>query len=460
MNNEDVEEYINVLFSKSTKGERATACTIDWLDFLQEYNVQQGYYVLTEDELQEMEAYCAANPDLEMTPDEFVRLIYTVRDLPDDSIGSYYPVQDNTTGYFQDRESTNHPGPQIQTSPRLVSSNLKPKVAVPKESQLLRQLRQENEQLLRKYEKQLDNLNSLSERIGLLESRLEAAKLESSQQKAVIDSCKNKEKERQETIAHLRLLVNDYETNHDQDQIKLNQKDDELQELQQQLHEIQTSHQSTLSCLEVAERDLYQIKEHMRQQEKQKLEQADQSRQYDSEIQHLQQENSRLLGVIDKQKFDLDEARASRYVMDKRDNTTQEQLQLDYEEKLNRTIDQHQQIIETLENELNEAQRQNQLDQQIQHELRQKIATLSTQFDHQHELIQVIQKKLSLSAIPSPTHQFFYLLSILPWVFFLYHLLIYLIETVYGLSRRDSIHTSFNIASFLLGRLDELLRGL
>ena len=126
----------------------------------------------------------------------------------------------------------------------------------------------------------------------------------------MIDSCKNKEKERQETIAHLRLLVNDYETNHDQDQIKLNQKDDELQELQQQLHEIQTSHQSTLSCLEVAERDLYQIKEHMRQQEKQKLEQADQSRQYDSEIQHLQQENSRLLGVIDKQKFDLDEARS------------------------------------------------------------------------------------------------------------------------------------------------------
>ncbi|KAI8339299.1 hypothetical protein BD560DRAFT_25105 [Blakeslea trispora] len=354
MHNEDVENYLQVLFDKSSKGERATACMLEWFDFLQAFNIQKGYYILTQDELSELETYCTANEDLEMTPDEFIRLIHAIRDIPEGSINSYspYPIQDTTTVYFHDRESTNHPDPNIPTtarhytSPPLVSSASRLKSTMNQEHQLLSQSRQENEQLLSKYEKQM---NSLSERIGLLESRLETAKLESSQQKAVIDNYKNKEKERQETIAHLRLLINNYETSQNQDQLKLAQKDNELHELQQQLHDIQTSHQTNLSCLEVAERDLYQAKEQMRQQEKQRLEHAEQTKQYDSEIQYLQQENSRLLGVIDKQKFDLDEARTARYVID---NTTHDQLKLDYEDKLNQTINQHRQITQTLENEL------------------------------------------------------------------------------------------------------------
>lgn len=137
MSDEQVEKYIHVFFSSSPKANSGTAPTFEWLQFLEMFNEQQNYFILTEQQKKAIKPYCIQNPDLEMTPEEFIRLLSIIRhepsiEEPKPRISSSTPAtrklfdsrprssklisSKSTTTYYDDRASTNHPDDSVSFS--------------------------------------------------------------------------------------------------------------------------------------------------------------------------------------------------------------------------------------------------------------------------------------------------------------------------------------------------------
>lgn len=105
--------------------------------------------------------------------------------------------------------------------------------------------------------------------------------------------------------------MDEYDTNHAADLKKLQKKNEELEKLREKLISMEEAHTITLTK---AETELNQLK---RAQEKEKADyhtKLDQEKRLVVELKHeLEQqrnENIKLMELIDRQKFDLDEARS------------------------------------------------------------------------------------------------------------------------------------------------------
>lgn len=135
MSDEQVEKYIHVFFKNSPRANNGTAPTFEWLQFLEMFNEQQNHYILTEQQKKAIKPYCIQNPDLEMTPEEFVKLLAIIRHeatveerrpRANSSTPSARRLFDSrprssrlissksATTYYDDRASTNHPDDNVR----------------------------------------------------------------------------------------------------------------------------------------------------------------------------------------------------------------------------------------------------------------------------------------------------------------------------------------------------------
>lgn len=167
----------------------------------------------------------------------------------------------------------------------------------------------------REYESRIEHLNKEhSERIMQVQARLENMQIEAEQQKQLLANQKSKEKDKIETIVELKSQNAEYEKLHALAVKKLQKKTDELELLKDELHSLQETHNMTLSQLELTE---IQSKEMLRVHEKEKADfhmKLDQEKRQTLNARHAleaqQNENVKLVELIDRQKFDLDEARS------------------------------------------------------------------------------------------------------------------------------------------------------
>lgn len=167
----------------------------------------------------------------------------------------------------------------------------------------------------REYESRIEHLNKEhSERIMQVQARLENMQIEAEQQKQLLANQKSKEKDKIETIVELKSQNAEYEKLHALAVKKLQKKTDELELLKEELHSLQETHNMTLSQLELTE---IQSKEMLRVHEKEKADfhmKLDQEKRQTLNARHAleaqQNENVKLVELIDRQKFDLDEARS------------------------------------------------------------------------------------------------------------------------------------------------------
>lgn len=183
---------------------------------------------------------------------------------------------------------------------------------------LVKKLRKEKNaatRQLREYESRIVHLHKEhSERILQLQSRLENVQIDAEQQKILLIDQKNKERDKLERIAELKSQNEEYEKMHALNVKKLQKKTEELEVLREKLHSLQETHNITLSNLESTE---IQAKEMIRVHEKEKADfhmKLDQEKRQTLDARHAleaqQNENVKLMELIDRQKFDLDEARS------------------------------------------------------------------------------------------------------------------------------------------------------
>lgn len=83
MTDEGVETYVHAFFQRSPKYSMGTAPALEWLQFLELFNELNGRYILTEQQLTSIIPYCELNQDVEMTPDDFIRLLHLIRHQQD-----------------------------------------------------------------------------------------------------------------------------------------------------------------------------------------------------------------------------------------------------------------------------------------------------------------------------------------------------------------------------------------
>lgn len=79
LSDEQVELYIHAFFKVSPRRENRTAPAYEWLQFLDLYNEREGHYILNNQEMDVIRPYCEANSEVELTPDDFIRLLHLVR---------------------------------------------------------------------------------------------------------------------------------------------------------------------------------------------------------------------------------------------------------------------------------------------------------------------------------------------------------------------------------------------
>lgn len=122
---EEVEQFIHSSFnSSSAKG--ATAALYDWCEFLKENNELGDGYILTQDQLKDLQMHYEHNQDLQMTPEEFVNLLSDIKRVGQKKVERKYRSSNfnnkhsgSTTtssggsarpiSYYNDRASMNHP---------------------------------------------------------------------------------------------------------------------------------------------------------------------------------------------------------------------------------------------------------------------------------------------------------------------------------------------------------------
>ncbi|KAG1436973.1 hypothetical protein G6F56_013323 [Rhizopus delemar] len=116
-----VELYLITVFQCTPRKDQVTAPLEEWYELLPIINVRENYYILSPDELGALEPYCSKNPKLEMSPEDFTRLIGMVRSAdseitPEMSVSA--SMRRHRTEFYDDVESLQHPEPQFSDSMR------------------------------------------------------------------------------------------------------------------------------------------------------------------------------------------------------------------------------------------------------------------------------------------------------------------------------------------------------
>ncbi|CEP15351.1 hypothetical protein [Parasitella parasitica] len=340
MSDEQVEEYIRVLFSSSPRANFETAPAEEWLQFLEKFNQQQNFFILSEQQKKALRPYCVQNPDLEMTPDEFIMLLSVIRNDPSKEeqssrTATSTPASRNlfssrspklisgksATGYYDDRASTNHPDDSINHMSDLAKESdyiEENNNNIQDMSLQIKKLRNEKNAATRKlqeYESTIvRNRKEHLERISQLQTRLEKMQIEAEQQKKLLSDQKNKEREKLERIAELNSQREEIEKLY-AISLKRQQENSELVDtLREELRILRETHSTTLSKLDATQAH---AKEMAQAHEKEKADfqfKFDQEKRQTMEARHAlqkqQNENVKLMEIIDRQKFDLDEARS------------------------------------------------------------------------------------------------------------------------------------------------------
>lgn len=71
--------YILAFFKVSPRYDNGAAPANEWLQFLELYNEREGHFILTDLQMEAIRPYCEINAEVEMTPEDFIRLIYLIR---------------------------------------------------------------------------------------------------------------------------------------------------------------------------------------------------------------------------------------------------------------------------------------------------------------------------------------------------------------------------------------------
>lgn len=114
MSDEQVELYIHAFFKVSPRRDNCTAPAYEWLQFLDLYNEREGHYVLNNQEMDVVRPYCEANLQVELTPDDFIRLLHLVRHNKLQREPSDTPVPTVATV----TAAAVHPNPLLDSRPR------------------------------------------------------------------------------------------------------------------------------------------------------------------------------------------------------------------------------------------------------------------------------------------------------------------------------------------------------
>ncbi|EPB88367.1 hypothetical protein HMPREF1544_04833 [Mucor circinelloides 1006PhL] len=452
------------------------------------FNEQQNHYILTEQQKKAIKPYCIQNPDLEMTPEEFIKLLAIIRHeatveerrpratsstpaarrLFDSRPRSSRLISSKSaTTYYDDRASTNHPDDSLHhMSDRTRESDFNDENNNnDHDISLAKRLRKEKSvaaRQAREYELRIEHLNKEhSERILQVQTRLESMQIEAEQQKQLLADQKLREKDKIEKIVELKSQNAEYEKLHALAVKKLQKKTEELDLLKEELHILKEAHSITVSQLESTE---IQAKEMLRVHEKEKADfhmKLDQEKRQTLDARHAleaqQNENVKLMELIDRQKFDLDEARSGlRYysnnspLLDKKASTTaassshdideneqsfaHEEIEAKYLKKLEllkQERDNYEQQLTAARDKLKEEQAAAALIQATQ---REKIQDLSNGFDQQLGLMDSIRQNINTSQ-PGQGNKLYAGLSIIPWLFLFYHLLLIMFYYVLELTQ-------------------------
>ncbi|GAA5809331.1 hypothetical protein MFLAVUS_002739 [Mucor flavus] len=474
LSDEQVELYIHAFFKVSPRRDNCTAPAYEWLQFLDLYNEREGHYVLNNQEMDVIRPYCEANSEVELTPDDFIRLLHLVRH------NKLEPEPTHTTNgtataahskplfdsrprssrllsrkkdYYSasGRASLNHPSITDDSSVKSVYSNddafIPPHSYTNYDSELVDTLKKSNmvaTKQAKDYESKMLTMSiEHSERIALLQTRLEYMNIEAEQQKTLVMQQKHKERERLDKIGELQAIVDESEAQIITNSKKLQKKNEELDNIRTKLSSVHETLQISDTKVRHIESELYQAKERIRVLEHEKsdlqahLEQEKVvSSDGRSELEEQQNENTKLLELIDRQKFDLDEARSGlRYhnaspALDKKllhanqNNTgestlAQEQVEAEYLKKIKLLESERDQCKQNM------IKQQDEFDQKLSQAINEKEATiesLSSQFDKQHELIDSIQADILFF----PKNKAIGIYTAVSWIFLTYHLIMLL----------------------------------
>ncbi|KAI8087320.1 hypothetical protein BDF21DRAFT_414134 [Thamnidium elegans] len=503
LSDEQVELYIHAFFKVSPRRDNGTAPAYEWLQFLDLYNEREGHYVLNTQEMVAIRPYCESNSEVELTPDDFIRLLHLVRhnklqpepaaaDAATAAAAATHskPLLDSRPrssrllsrkkNYYNapSRVSPNHPSITDDSSAKSVYSN--DDESIPRHSytdygsaELLDTLKKSNmvaTKQARDYESRMLNMSKeYTERIALLQTRLEYMNIEAEKQKALVMQQKHKERERLDKIGELQVIIDESESQKIIASKKLQKKQEELEITRTKLSSVQETLQISETKLHHVESELFQAKEMIRVLEHEKSDlqvHLEQEKSVSSdtrlELEEQQNENTKLLELIDRQKFDLDEARSGlRYhtaspALDKKllhvnqNNTgesslAQEQLEAEYMKKitlLETERDQYKQNMIKQEEEFNKNL------SQVMNEQETTIQSLATQFDKQHEMIDSIQADILFF----PKNKAVGIFTAVAWIFLAYHLIMLLITSLHHGSTKN---VSNNPSFYFMKRLAE-----
>ncbi|CAO3628988.1 unnamed protein product [Mucor hiemalis] len=338
-------------------------------------------------------------------------------------------------------------------------------------SNILKELKREKSvavRQLKEYETRILNMSKEhSERISKLQTRLEFMTIDAEQQKNQLLEQKHKERERLDKIAELQALIGEADTKSTMSLKKHQKKTEELESVKEKLSSVKETQKITENKLHDLENELFQAREVIRLLEKEKADlhvRIEHEKRLNTdtreELEEQQSENTKLLEIIDRQKFDLDEARSGlRYFtaspqLDKKSlnvnnhteeaSLAQEQIEAEYLKKMalvekerddliaamkenelqyDKTITEYKTKLSNVEKALSESA-------DIQTTQMGTIQKLSTQFDEQHKVIDSIAstiKNNQENASPLParittTSRFHTITYYFLWLFFMFHL--------------------------------------
>ncbi|CEG69480.1 hypothetical protein RMATCC62417_05547 [Rhizopus microsporus] len=389
MTDANLQAYITTVFQCTSRRHESTAPIEEWWKLLPIINEHENYYILTAEEIVALETYCINNLEVEMTPLEFVKLLDLVRysdsEIEEDEIeitpqmsisSSLRPKHIN---YFDDADSVHHPEPFDE-----IMDNNNNRTRIPYNTPIqqqveeIRKLKQEKTSLLAQLKENDVKIQKMAkehlERITQLETKIQYLNLEKEKQKSVTNEHAKKERERLNKIAELQDTIKKTEEKYTACSKKLSKKEEETTKLQERLRQ--------------ADKETNQIKElrttisDLRQ-----------------ELEAHQHENVKLMEIIDKQKFDLDEARSG---LNHFYNKDQAELEAEYVERLTQMKKERDMLLQQIE----------------QHQA--SISDLSNQLDHQHQVVSDIKSRIHY--FPCHSNLFIQLISYIAWIYLLYHL--------------------------------------
>ncbi|KAG1052127.1 hypothetical protein G6F43_005714 [Rhizopus delemar] len=383
MSDNILETYMNTVFQCTPRRDRGTAPAEEWWQLLSVINVHENHYMLTQEEIDALEPYCLNNPEMEMTPQDFVRLIsmvrYTDSDIQEVEITPQMSIsasmRANTINYY-DGESVHHPEPHFDDI--MEDDRRVPPYESIHHLEEVRRLKKDKSDLLLQLKENDNKIQEMAkvhlERISQLETKIQYLNIEKERQKSLTSEHLQKERERLDKIAELQNNAKNIEEKHSTCSKKLIKKEEEVTKLQERLKQ--------------TEKELNQTKESTKNKE--------------LELRQVVDENIKLMEIIDKQKFDLDEARSglNHFYSNGKD---QNELEAEYIEKLNQT------------------KRERDIFKQQAEASETQIRYLSNQLDQHHQITNDIKSHIH-SAHSIFLNPFIQFISYIAWIFLFYHL--------------------------------------